>query len=249
MKWLHPERALRLLTVTAAYAVIFAWMGYSYLRRRDPLLRDVMWMFASVGMLFILGVIRVMSGSAPRLLMGVFIALLLAKPVLTLRMVARLRRVPGWWLTAATLAWAVSAWPVVASSTGRLPRPVVWPAVAVFFVLEMLAAGLLADQARRRCGAARVRLRCAAAATAMFGVALLTSAGGRSLAVHARVLALIAGVLHLLAFVPPRWMRRTWSAGAAYAMTRHLLTVPPRPRPRRPGGTSVTARARYSAPT
>ncbi|HET6531175.1 MAG TPA: PAS domain S-box protein [Actinoplanes sp.] len=217
---------MALAAATAAYALIFGWMAYSYLRRRDPLLRDVMWMFAAGAMLFVLGLIRVFGGSPPRMVTAVFVALLLAKPVFSLRLLGRLRPVPPWWLAAATLAWAASAAPVVLSSTAPLPRLVVWPAVAVFSGLEAVTAWLLAAQARRRGGAARARLWCAAVATGLFAVALLTSAVGPAVAVHARLVALISGLLYLLAFVPPRWLRRAWSHGAAYAMIRHLLSVP-----------------------
>ncbi|MDP9793219.1 PAS domain S-box-containing protein [Catenuloplanes nepalensis] len=212
--------------MTAVYAAIFAWMAYSYLRRRDPLMRDVMWMFSSVAMLFVLGVIRVFAGMPPRVVMGLFVALLLAKPVFTLRLVGRLRSMPPGWLAFATAAWVLSALPVMVSSTAPLPRAVVWAAVAVFFGAEMVAAWLLASQARRRGGAARTRLWCAAVATGLFGIALLVSAGGHSVAVHSRILALISGLLYVLAFVPPLGLRRAWASGAAYAMARRLLTVP-----------------------
>ncbi|MEU8821209.1 PAS domain S-box protein [Actinoplanes sp. NPDC048796] len=216
-----------LLAVTSAYAVIFAWMGYRYLRRRDPLLRDVMVMFASVAMIFALGLVEAFGGSASPVVRGVLVATLLAKPVITLRLVARLRPVPAWLLAAATGAWAVSAAPLVVATGGTPPRAQIWLAAGVFFCLEALAGVLLAAQARSLGGAARVRLWSAAAATALFGVAVLTSAAGRSTAVHSRVLALAAGLLYLLAFVPPRRLRRIWSTGAAYAMTQQLLTVPP----------------------
>ncbi|MFF5076110.1 PAS domain S-box protein [Actinoplanes sp. NPDC000266] len=216
-----------LLAVTSAYALIFAWMGYRYLRRRDPLLRDVMVMFASVAMLFVLGLVEVFGGSASPVVMGVLVAVLLAKPVFTLRLVARLRPVSPWLMAAATAAWAISAAPLVVATAGMLSRRMVLLAAGVFFCLEVLAAVLLAAQARCRGRAARVRFWSAAAATALFGVAVLTSAAGRSAAVHSRVLALVAGLLYLLAFVPPRRLRRIWSTGAAYAMTQRLLTVAP----------------------
>jgi PAS domain S-box-containing protein len=216
-----------LSAVTAAYAVVFAWMAYSYVRRHDPLLRDVMLMFASVAMLFVLGLVRAFAGGVPPAVVGVFVALLLAKPVFTLWLVGRLRPVPSWWVTTAAIAWAASAAPVVVSATAALPRPVIWPAAGVFLCSEGVAACLLAAHARRRGGAARTRLWCAVAATALFGLALPISAGGPPTALLARVLALVSGLLYLLAFVPPRWLRLVWSSGAAYAMARHLLTVPP----------------------
>ncbi|WP_310369137.1 hybrid sensor histidine kinase/response regulator [Catenuloplanes atrovinosus] len=218
---------MALVAVTTVYVVILGWMAFSYLRRRDPLLRDAMWVFASVSLLFVLGVIQVFAESVPPVVTRVFLALLFAKPVITLRLVGRLRRVPWWALAGATVAWAGTALPVLLSRDVPLPRPVIGAASGVFFALEVLAAGLLAAQAGRRAGAARIRLRYAAAATALFGTAVLVMAGGPAVAVHARLLALVSGLLYLLAFVPPRWLRRSWSSGAAYAMSRHMLTAPP----------------------
>jgi PAS domain S-box-containing protein len=217
---------MALLAVTALYVLILAWVCRSYLRRRDPLLRDVMWIFAAVAMLFVVGIVRLFVGHPLRTAMALVLAVLLAKPLFTLRLVSRLRSIPPWWMWVAVLAWSVSALPVVLSAEGPLPRPVVWPAVAVFFVLEALAAALLGTEARRRGGAARIRLWCATAGTAVFGLALLLSAGGPQAAFGARLLAVLSGLLYLLAFVPPLWLRRSWSLDAAYAVTRQLLTAP-----------------------
>jgi PAS domain S-box-containing protein len=86
------------------------------------------------------------------------------------------------------------------------------------------AAWLLGAEARRRGGAARVRLWCASAGTWLFGAALLISATGR--VVESRVLAVVSGVLYLAAFVPPRRLCRMWSKGATHAVMRRLLAVP-----------------------
>ncbi|GIM90004.1 hypothetical protein Ato02nite_017970 [Paractinoplanes toevensis] len=96
--------------------------------------------------------------------------------------------------------------------------------MAVFFGAEVLAAWLLGTAARRRGGAARVRLWCAAAGTGVFGTALLISATGA--AVQARLLAVVSGLLYLAAFVPPRGLRRMWAAGATNAAVRRLLALP-----------------------
>ncbi len=150
--------------------------------------------------------------------------MLLAKPLFTLRLVSRLRPLRWWWWPATLMACVVSALPVLASATHPVPRPVVWPAVAVFFAAEYVAGWLLGTEARRRGGAARVRLWCAAAGTGVFGTALLISATGA--AVQARLLAVVSGVLYLAAFVPPRGMRRMWAAGATSSAVRRLLAVP-----------------------
>jgi PAS domain S-box-containing protein len=215
---------LALILVTSLFVVILAWVIWRYLRRRDPVLRDVMWMFASVAMLFVVGVVRLFVGTPPRPLMIAAIALLLAKPLFSLRLVSRLRPLRSWWWPAAVIAWALTAFPVLVTATRPVPRSAVWPAVVVFFAAEAVAAGLLGAEARRRGGAAGARLWCAAAGTGLFGAALLISATGQ--AVQSRVLAVGSGVLYLLAFVPPRWLRRTWSRNAAFAVLGRLVDAP-----------------------
>jgi PAS domain S-box-containing protein len=215
---------MALILVTSLFALVLSWVSWRYLRRRDPLLRDVMWMFASVAMLFVLGLVRLFVGRPPRSVLIFAIALLLAKPLFTLRLVSRLRPMRSWWWPLAVTAWALSVWPVLATATRPLPRAVVWPAVGVFFVVEGVAASLIGTQACRRGGAARARLWCAAAGTGLFGAALLISATGPVML--PRVLAVLSGLLYLVAFVPPRWLRRTWSQGATHAVIRRLLAVP-----------------------
>ncbi|MDI6104335.1 PAS domain S-box protein [Actinoplanes sp. NEAU-A12] len=217
---------MALILVTSLFMLIFLWVSWRYLRRRDPLLRDVMWMFSSVAMLFVLGMVRVVAGAPPRALTAVAIALLLAKPLFTLRVVSRLRPILSWWSPVAVVAWLVTAIPVLVTPAGPLPRPQLWPAVIVFFAAETLAACLLGAHARRHGGAAKARLWCAAAATGLFGVALLLSTGGDVTRLESRVLAVVSGMLYLLAFVPPRRLRRRWAQEAAYAVTRRLLAAP-----------------------
>jgi PAS domain S-box-containing protein len=215
---------MALILVTSLFALILWWVSWQYLRRRDPLLRDVMWMFASVTMLFVLGVIRLIMGTPPRAVLMLAIGLLFAKPLFTLRLVSRLRPLRSWWAPLSVTAWALCVLPLLASATRPAARSVVWPAVAVFFALEGLAAWLLAAEARRRGGAARARLWCAAAGTSLVGAALLVSVAGR--AVEARALAVVSGVLYLVAFVPPRWLRHSWSQSSTHAVMRQMLAVP-----------------------
>jgi PAS domain S-box-containing protein len=216
---------MALLLVTTLFMSILLWVSWGYVRSRDPLLRDVMWIFTSVALLFVLAVARMLGGELPRPVAGVLTGLLLAQPVLTLRLVSRLRRVPAWALSAATAGWLASAVPVVL--LGRpLPRWVVLLAIAVFFVVEMSAAWLLAGEARRRGGAARTRLWCAAAGTALFGVALMIAGGGPSTTALSRGVAAVSALMYVLAFAPPRRLRQTWSRSAAYGLIRRLLEAP-----------------------
>jgi PAS domain S-box-containing protein len=218
---------MAVLTVTALYVIIFLWVSWSYLRRRDPLLRDVMAIFAVMAMLFVLGVIRVFGGEPPRGVLVSITILLLAQPVLTLRLVSHVRAVPRWLLAAAAAGWACTALPVVVSSSPAMPPPqMVWPAVAVFFTLEAVAAWLLLAEARRRGGAARVRLWCAAAGTALFGVTLLIAGGGAAVVMWSRSTAVLSGLLYVLAFLPPARLRRVWSREAVNTVMSQLLAAP-----------------------
>ncbi|MEV6844625.1 PAS domain S-box protein [Actinoplanes sp. NPDC051411] len=211
--------------VTALFVLILVWVSWRYLRDRDPLLLDVMAIFAAVAMLFVLAVLSRLIGAPPRPVRGLVSALLLAQPFLTLRLVSRLRPVPRWLLAVVAAGWIVSAVPVL-----LLPRPlkslIVWPLVVVFFASESAAAWLFAVEARRRGGAARIRLWCAADGTALFGAALLVAGGGSGLAADARAVAMVSALLYLLAFVPPHWLRRGWSWHAPYAVMRRLLAAP-----------------------
>jgi len=95
------------MLVTALFFLIFVWVSASYVRRRDPLLRDVMLIFATVAMLFLLGVVQVLIGPLPRPVAVLASVLLLGQPFLTLRLVGRVRPVRGWVFVAAA-AFAVA---------------------------------------------------------------------------------------------------------------------------------------------
>jgi PAS domain S-box-containing protein len=98
--------------------------------------------------------------------------------------------------------------------------------VVVFCTVELIGAWLLAVEARRRGGAARVRLGFASAGTALFGITLLIAGGGAAVAVWSRSTGVISGLLYVLAFVPPRRLRQNWSREAANTVLRQLLAIP-----------------------
>jgi PAS domain S-box-containing protein len=213
---------MAVLSITALYVLILVWVSWGYVRRRDPLLRDVMLIFASVAMLFLLSVVRLVI-EPPRLITGLFVALLLGQPFFTLRLVSRLRVVPAWAMWAALAGWVVTSVPIVVAPTS-LPRVVVWLVVAVFVVVEAAAAWLLGREARRRGGTARIRLWCAGAGTALFGTSLMVAGTGQ--AVASRCVVVVSALMYMLAFLPPPWLRRVWSWGAAYSLMRRLLAAP-----------------------
>ena len=87
-------------------------------------------------------------------------------------------------------------------------------------------------KARTRTGANRARLMIAAGATLTFGAAIVLIGLGALpgadpvLGTVTRVLALVSGIGYLIAFLPPRWLRRVFSATAAQSVTERLLRAP-----------------------
>jgi signal transduction histidine kinase/CheY-like chemotaxis protein len=218
------------LIIELCFVAVFVEALVAYFRRRDGLQRDVVLVFVAMAVVFVLDLWQKIAGQPPAVVRGLSAVLLLAQPYLTLRLVTRLRPVPRWLRWSALLGVAGTAAPF---ALGRpLPTPMVLAAVGVFVAVEAIAAGFLASEARQRSGSPRVRLALAAAATAAFAVAILAAgagtAGGNTVTnTIARGLALASGVAYLLAFAPPRWLRRSWSASAGYAVTRRLLRAPP----------------------
>jgi signal transduction histidine kinase/CheY-like chemotaxis protein len=213
------ETAVTIL-IEALFTLVFLGVLIDYLRDRDPLTRDVVLVFGSVAGLFAVQFIGVVFGSTPAWLGAASALLILAQPLFTLRLTARLRPISGVIVMAAAIGYVLTAVPLF-----LLPRPVPMPvalaAVGVFAITELFAAGYLLDEARRRTGAARFRLIIAAAATALFAGALLTAGagaatGGQTGAWVARVVALLAALGYAVAFIPPRPIRRVWQGMAAY---------------------------------
>jgi signal transduction histidine kinase len=224
-------RDMATLVVEVAFALLFVHGLVTYLRRRDPLQRDVMFVFTAMAMVFGLEVWRRTLGPPPAWLAGVSTVLLLAQPYLTLRLTAQLRPVARPLRVAALAGFLVTALPF---ASGRvMPPALVLAAVAVFVVVELVAAVFLYREGRRRSGSPRVRLMAAAAGTAAFGMAILIAgagaagAGTAALAADvALVVALASGLGYLVAFVPPGWLRTPWSTSAAYTVLSSMLQAP-----------------------
>jgi hypothetical protein len=204
-----------------------------YLRRRAPVSRDTMLVFASLAGLFVLELIRTTLGEPPALLTKLATTLLLGQPYLTLRLVAQLRPVSRLVLTAALVGYLLTAVPLF-FLTPPLPVVLSLGVIAVFVVTEAVTAALLGGEARRRTGAARVRMTIAALATAAFAVAILVAGASAAnpaltdvVGAVTRLTALLAALGYVAAFVPPHWLRRIWQASAAYGYSQRLLETPP----------------------
>ncbi|GIE84188.1 ATP-binding response regulator [Actinoplanes regularis] len=226
---------LVLLAADLTFGVLFLRALVVYLRRRDPLQRDVTLVFGPCTLAFGLDMLWQASGSRPIWGDVVTAVPLMAQPYLTMRLAGRLRHVSST-LTRSTLIGFL----ILAVPLALIPRPfppvLVAASVLYFLTAEMIAAALLFGAARTRTGTTRVRLMTAAAATFTFGI-MITVIGtttARNTAVAgsvgypnaSRVLALISGIGYLVAFVPPRWLRRQASATAVQSVTERLLRAP-----------------------
>ena len=214
--------------VEGLFAVVFVGALISFVRRRDPVSRDIALTFSPFVGLLVLTLWRSIFGPPPALLSAILGILLFAQPIFALHLVSLIRPVPKRVIVGAAIGLAASLVPVV------IVRPLL-PALAllplgVFSGIQLLAAGYLAATARGRHGPGGLRLAIAAAATVGFAVALLLTSGsalgpglGEAVGALALGLALLAGIGYIVAFMPPTILRRVWQAGATVAYQDDLL--------------------------
>ncbi|MFC4067955.1 hybrid sensor histidine kinase/response regulator [Actinoplanes subglobosus] len=219
---------LVLLAAEVTFAVLFLRALAGHLRRPDPLRRDVTLVFAPFVLVFCVDMVRSAQGGVlPRWLHAAGAAAVLVQPYLTLRLAARLRAVPRM-LTVAVLLGYLTLLVLILVLPLPLPTPARIPSVLYFLIVELIAAWLLFGEARQRTGANRARLMIAAGATVAFGCVILLR--GRTADSPWRgmsmVLALVSAVGYLIAFQPPRWLRRAFAAAAARLVTERLLHAP-----------------------
>ena len=219
------------LIVSLLFGLLFISAIIGYVRRRDPLSRDVMLIFGSVGMLFVIVGARVVIGSLPAWVDGAALALLLVQPQFTLRLANKLQPVHRPVLIGAVIAYFATALPLLVLPL-KQAAVLVLAAILVFVVTDLVAAFYLAREARRRVGSARVRLASAAGASALLALALLVSTVVSSVPAIApagaslgRILGLAAASLYVVAFMPPRWLRSIWNAVASFDFTQDLMDV------------------------
>ena len=217
------------LAIEVLFGLLFAGALITWLRRRDTLSRDVTLIFSGLTFLFVLDLVGRTLGPAPKWVTVLAALLLLAQPALTLRLLANAGLVRRAVVVIAFAAFLVTTVPLLLLPP-PLPIPLVFGALAVFFVTEGTAAVALGRESWRRRGAARMRLAVGAVATALFGLALLfagfggaTGAVANVATIVSRAAAVLSALGYILAFLPPRWQRRVLNATAAFDFTEHLL--------------------------
>ena len=230
--------------IEGIFAIVFAWSLVTYLRRRDPLSREVTLVFSALGSLFLLAILRQVAGTIPEPISRAFVVLLLFHPVFLLRLVSLIRPLPSRLLLVAYVTFGVTVLPYLVLGAA-VPRPLLLGAAIAFVVAELLAAGFLGAAARARVGAARLRLALAAIATLSVAVTIITASAGSAITVAAeassaaaRVLAGLAAGAYLVAFLPPKPLRNLWQGTTAYRAIRDLLALE--------GGGAAEVWARYA---
>ena len=211
------------------FALLFLRALFTWLATRNAIARDVTLVFATLAGLIVL---QLFGPEPPELVSRGAIVLLLAQPVVTLRLAAQSGPMPRWVIPVAAAAFVVTAAPF-ALGLEDPPLPLLLATVGVFAITDLTAAAFLAREGLRRVGAARFRLLVAAASTALLAVAILVVGAGSAgaaddaaITLLSRLIVLAAALGYLLAFLPPRWLRQLWEASTAYGLGQALLRAP-----------------------
>jgi signal transduction histidine kinase len=223
--------------VALLFALLFAHALVSRVRGRDPLAGEVSLLFGAFIGLFISAVVGAIPGlgAPPLIVRAISSVLILIVPLLTLRLVSRFRELPRWLLPAAVVLYVASSAPVVYLLDQRgpgqqaLPQGPIWFALVSFVATELVAAYYFWVEARDRGGAARLRLRIAAVATALFAAALLSTQLPPDYPPVPQILALVTAIGYVAAFMPPRRVLSTSTLAAAHRYGRALLSGPSQP--------------------
>jgi signal transduction histidine kinase/DNA-binding response OmpR family regulator len=231
------------ISLDLVFFAVLAVTLVDWIRHRGPVRRAVVLVFATVSLVLIAPVVRLVAPPLAAFTSVITIPAIISLPLVILWLVSYIRRVPRLVLLAvaavdavltASLFWLTASGVETRSSTFIA---FAFGLLAYFLVVAGAAAVGFALAARDRAGASRSRLLTAALATALVGLCIvvllaggLTSAPGSSGAaiasVMGRVLALLAALGYLAAFAPPRALRRFSQQATVYGFIRDLTAIP-----------------------
>ena len=199
-----------------------------YVRRRDPVSRDMALTFSPFVAILITTVWREVAGPPPGVVSAIAGILFLLQPVFALHLVSLIRPVPRRVFIGAVALIAVTIAPALVIRP--MPPSYALVPLLAFVGVEGLAAAYLLIESRRRSGPGARRLQIASASTALFAAALLVAGGGvigpevaDAVSLVTLGLALLAACGYLVAFLPPASIRRLWQAGATVSYQHDLL--------------------------
>jgi signal transduction histidine kinase/CheY-like chemotaxis protein len=228
--------------VQVLFALVFLGSLRGYVRRRDPISRDIALVFSPFAAVVATSVWRLVAGAAPPVVSTPAAVLFLLQPAFALHLVSLIRPVNRRLVAGAfvamisvtALAFAIT-WLGLTTTFPWLSQLVGVVLIALFLGTEALAAGYLVVEARRRRGPGAVRLGVAAASTVLITAAVLVAIAGAlaravtgdgvvaPASVLALLLALLAALGYLIAFLPPARVRELWQAGPTIDYQHALL--------------------------
>ena len=213
------------VVIQLAFYVFFAMALRAYIRRPGPLTRDIVLLFGSLAGLFAFQILRGLFPGLEGPLGLIGVLLILAQPGLALRVTRHIGAVPRWVDGLMALGYVAI---VVSLLTIGADQPwILWFAGAYFLAGDLGAAFVLARQAELRQGVARWRIAAASGAVALTGVALVASLAGDVGAQASRGVGLLAVIGFVMAFAPPKWLRRTIQQAIAYRFLEDLSRAAP----------------------
>lgn len=225
------------LAFDVAFFAVFAIVVLRYVADRTPVNRDVVFVFATVAVLIGVSLLRRVVPEFPSWPSS---AMLLAQPLLILRLTRHFRLLDPR-LHAAAVAGFVASVALIVLRVTNGSNAALLAVVGYFVVIEIVGASLLGVAARDRIGNARLRLAIAAISSLCFAVSILIvgvaavaapidADGTRSTVEPAitlgRLFALLAGLGYLLAFLPPRALRRVHQRAIAFDLADELVSAP-----------------------
>jgi len=224
-----------ILLIELIFYVLFGVALWRYLRHRGPVELGVVAVFSTTAALFLLSFFSTYVPGLAAIVRPVGIAALVAQPFLVIRLLNLLAPVPRWASWAALAGFLI----VVGGLLGIGSRSlvVIGALVVYFFVSETAAAIRFIQLGLHRRGVHRSRLVMAGIATGLFGLVIViaglgsaASNGGSSapsIVVASRLLALLAALGYLAAFVPPRWVIGYAHRAAAFDLARGVVAARP----------------------
>jgi PAS domain S-box-containing protein len=219
------------LLIELVFFVLFAATLWRFARRPGPIELAVLSVFASTGSLFLLAIVTPYAPpEISAVLRPLALIALLIQPFFIVRLIDVISPLPRAALLLAFGAFVLTTTAYLVQGNRNIAAILL--VVAYFGVGEALAAVQFFRLARRRLGLARIRLILAGVATLLFGLTIVIAgsasaasngAGSGAATPISRLLALLAAIGYLAAFVPPRWLTGLVHRAVAFDQTRSIV--------------------------
>ena len=221
------------LLLQLAFIALFGVAVWRYMRRPGTIELTVVGIFGTVAAVFTISLLGRFVPGVAEALQPVSIVLLLAQPMLVVRLIGLITALPRWVLPVVFVSFLAATVGVLLPSE-RLAPALLFLA-GYFVIVQGAGAAVLLHESRRRLGLPRVRLLLAGVATALFGVAVALASVGAALSggaapaeaqLLARLAALAAAIGYLGAFMPSGLVGSLGQRAVAFDYTRLLVATP-----------------------